>query len=154
MTTNLIAKRMQNIYKCKTDKCIKGKHIMSECETMAKIVCKASDLKCDSYKFKGQSFLSKSCSLCEHTAYENAEHVIMSCPYNTDLRTAMCNELSTMRECRDIWNVIPNTCTLKVILGGTPDNMEFSSLIPVWCTAAKWVHKMYLRTVNERSGVG
>ena len=127
---------------------------MKECETMAKIVCKASDLKCDNYNYKGTSFFAKSCILCDHAAYENAEHIIMSCPYNRDLRTAMCNELSNMDECKEIWNEIPNTSSLKVLLGGKPDNMEFACLVSAWCIAAKWVHKMYMRRVNERSGVG
>ena len=51
--------------------------LMKECETMAKLVCKASDLKCDNYEFKGASFFAKSCSLCDHAAYENAEHIKM-----------------------------------------------------------------------------
>ena len=78
----------------------------------------------------------------------------MSCPYDRDLRTAMCNELSNADECKEIGNGLPISSTLKVILGGKPDIMDFSNLVPVWCIAAKWVHKMYMRTVNERSGVG
>ena len=129
-------------------------NLMKECESMATIVCKASDLKCDNYAFKGSSYFAKSCNLCDHAAYENVEHMILSCPYNIDFRTEMFNELANTDGCKEIWNVLSNSSILKVILGGKPDNMEFPDLVPVWCIAAKWVHKMYMRTVNERAGVG
>ena len=50
--------------------------------------------------------------------------------------------------------MVPNTSTLKVLLGGKLGNMDFKSLVPVWCTAAFWVHQMNMRTVSECSGIG
>ena len=129
-------------------------NLMKECETMAKIVCNASELKCDHYKYKDGSFYNKACSRCEYAAYENAEHIIMSCPANIDFRTQMCNELSTTDGCKEIWNDLSASSALKTILGGKPDYMDFSSFVPIWCITAKWVHLMYMRTVSERSGVG
>ena len=128
--------------------------LMKECETLAKIVCNASDLKCDHYKYKGASFYSKSCSHCDQAAYENAEHMIMSCPYNRDYRDLMYEELSNNNECKELWNLLPKPSMLKVILGGKTGNSDFSIFVPIWCIVAKWVHKMYFRIVNERSGVG
>ena len=35
---------------------------------MAKVVCKASELKFDDHKFKQGTFAMKSCSMCDHAA--------------------------------------------------------------------------------------
>ena len=128
--------------------------LMKACETMAKLVCRASELKCDNYKFKGSSYYAKSCSVCNLAGYENAEHMIMSCQNNSDLRQQMCSDLLTRNDCRDIWNMVPATSVFKVLLGGREDSMDFESLVPVWCVSAYWIHRMYLRTVEERSGIG
>ena len=125
------------------------------CETMAKIVCKCSSLKSDDYRFKGMSFFLKSCTLCQHASYESAEHMIMSCPHNDEMRASLFHELSTSDVCREVWEQVPAVDTLKVILGGKPnDDFEFNDLIPIWRTAAAWIHKMYERTIKDRTGIG
>ena len=78
----------------------------------------------------------------------------MTCPNNIDLRQSMCNESLASEECKDIWDMVPNTSTLKVLLGGKFGNLDFESLIPVWCNAAFWIHRMYMRTVNKGSSIG
>ena len=110
-------------------------YMIRECETMAKLVCKCSELKSDDYRFKHASSFMKSCSLCDHAACENAEHMIMACPYNSDLRTTLFNDLATLDLCKDIWEMVPAASTLKVILGGRLYSMEFNGRCPylVYC---------------------
>ena len=121
---------------------------------MARIVCKASELKSDRYRFKHTSFHTKSCSLCEHAAYENVEHMLMSCPYNCDFRTLLSEELSTNNDSKDIWVNVPSANVMGVLLGGKPEGWDFMDLVPVWCIAAKWIHKMYEKTIKERAEIG
>ena len=59
-----------------------------ECENMAKIVCKASDLKIDDRNYKRGTFAMKSCSLCTHAAYENAEHTLYDHVMSLQYRSA------------------------------------------------------------------
>ena len=128
--------------------------LIRQCETMARIVCKASRLKCDDFKYKGTTFFEKTCPHCNLSETENAEHMIMTCPYNYDLRVQMFETLSTNAASREIWQYIPASDTLCVLLGGSATNVEFHSMVPIWCIAAEWIHQVYLRTVKDRTGVG
>ena len=121
---------------------------------MSKLVCRTSRLKSDDYRYKGSSFYSKSCSLCNLAGYENVEHMVMSCPYNQDLRTYMFNELNTSIESRLIWRHINAHETLKIILGGKKDDIDLEDMVPIWCITCVWVTRMYIRTINDRTGVG
>ena len=127
---------------------------IKNCEIMSKLVCRTSRLKSDDYRYKGSSFYSKSCSLCNLVGYENVEHMVMSCPYNQDLRTYMFNELNTSVESRLIWRQINAHETLKIILGGKKEDIDFEDMIPIWCITCVWVTRMYIRTINDRTGVG
>ena len=55
--------------------------IMQECETMAKIVCRASMLKSDRYHFKIDHAIRPYCDLCQEHAIEDAKHIVMHCPF-------------------------------------------------------------------------
>ena len=76
------------------------KYVM-QCENMAKMVCKASELKSDDRKFKQSTFAMK-CSLCNHAAYEDAKHMIMSCHGQSMLRNPMFTVLENNAECREV----------------------------------------------------
>ena len=94
-------------------------------ETMAKIVCRASALKSDDPRYRGATFLSKSCSLCELMEPETAEHMIITCPYNMDIRVHMFNDLTSDLICNNVWRDVGMADTLKVLLGGIPDGRDF-----------------------------
>ena len=96
----------------------------------------------------------KLCTLCQHAAYENAEHMIMACPHNDNLKNSLFNEMATLDSCKGIWERIPAAGVLNVILGGKPENVEFEDVVPIWYTVAVWVHKMYEQTITDRTGVG
>ena len=128
--------------------------LIRQCETLARIVCKASRLKCDDFKFKGLTFFEKTCPHCNLSETENAEHMIMTCPYNSNLRFMMFEDLSTNAASRDIWLNISASDTLSVLLGGSAPNVEFDNMMPIWCIAAEWIHQVYLRTLEDRTGVG
>ena len=58
---------------------------MGMCETIARITCRASRLKCDDYRLKGAPASQKTCEMCDHYAVENIHHIIMQCPaYNNE----------------------------------------------------------------------
>ena len=127
---------------------------IKQSETMAKIVCRASSLKSDDPRYRGATFISKTCSHCDLVEPENAEHMVLTCPYNIDIRVQMLNELSLSIECREIWQSIAIPDTLKVLFGGIPNGRDFNDMIPIWCIASKWIHIMYDRTVQNREGIG
>ena len=93
---------------------------MRECETMASLVCGASNLKCDDYRLKHRSFLSKSCTMCNLAAYEDVNHLVMSCPATSALRTNLFDEIILTDENNGIWQRIDPEKRLETLLGGNP----------------------------------
>ena len=132
--------------------CIPSK--MRQCENMAKLVCRISDLKSDDYNLRGASFLNKSCSNCDDAAYEDVGHMIMSCTNTSDLRKDMIGEIENDIECRDIWRDINASEVLSTLLGGTPRGHTFPEMFKIWCIAAFWINEMYYKTLSDRAGVG
>ena len=128
--------------------------LMRQCETLSKLVCRASDLKSDDYRYSNVSYNTKSCSLCDLAAYECVDHLIMTCPYNHEIRTDMFKELENNPDCREVWRIVTPQATLKVLLGGKCENCDFNDMIPIWCTAASWIHMMYHNTIKNRTGIG
>ena len=66
---------------------------MTSCETMVKLVCKASRLKSDCYQYHKDNLNTSYCVLCGILAIEDAEHIILHCHYMTDLRNQMFAEI-------------------------------------------------------------
>ena len=56
--------------------------LMYQCDVMVKLICRASNLKCDNYKFKNAVGM-RYCDICQSLANENAEHIILHCPFFT-----------------------------------------------------------------------
>ena len=63
------------------------------CETMSKILCGASKLKCHDQTLRRATFLSRKCTLCNEHAIEDIEHLVMNCGYHAVTRTEMFNEI-------------------------------------------------------------
>ena len=62
-------------------------YMMKQCEIIAKIVCRTSDLKSDDYNLKHSTFFfEKSGNLREWAAYEDIDHIIMSCSSTYEMR--------------------------------------------------------------------
>ena len=73
---------------------------MKDCENMVKIICKTSKLKCNDFNLK--TFAQKVCVMCDLAAYENIEHVTLSCTFFSELRRKTFEDLKK----------IPNGCPL------------------------------------------
>ena len=129
------------------------RHVM-QCENMAKIVCKASELKSDDRKYKQGTFAMKSCGLCDNAAYEDVRHMVMTCQGLDTLGTQMFNELENNAECCNIWNQIRPDQTLETLLGGNPLNMPLNMMFPIWCVSMTWVNRMYRHLLKMRAGIG
>ena len=63
--------------------------IMRECESMVRLICKTSDLRCDDPRLKNAIFSVRACSLCDNLAPEDPQHIIMQCTYLEDDRMRM-----------------------------------------------------------------
>ena len=127
--------------------------LMRECETMARLVCGASNLKSNEYRYIGKFFMEKSCDMCDLAAYENVNHLVMACPATSFLRRPMF-DLTNSDECKNLWcSIEPGIC-LEALLGGNPVMAPLHDMFPIWCKSMFWINKMYRMVMKARSGIG
>ena len=67
--------------------------LIKMCETMAKIVCHASNLKRDDYRLKGSTMSSRTHIMCDMYCIEDILHIINQCPYYEEERASMYEEI-------------------------------------------------------------
>ena len=70
--------------------------LMKQCEATAKIVCGASKLKQDDYRFKNRGGNERCCELCGSNTIEDAKHIILQCEAFADTREKMFREISLL----------------------------------------------------------
>ena len=123
------------------------------CETMARILCHSSLLKCDDIRLKNLSHVHKVCSLCDHYSVENATHFIMQCPGTQHLRNEMLTELESHH---DIHNVLRDNANdvMLICLGKCPDDNYSEVMVKLWCISGRHINIMYRYVLNQRKGIG
>ena len=123
-------------------------YIMRQCEIMVKLLCKASALKDDDPRLKRQPFGARMCIRCNLGAPEDANHVIMQCPANSDNRGFLNAEINEITPDIDPGNF------LGVVLGKFLDGWSYEQMVPIWEISARYVTTMYFDTLRARQGVG
>ena len=126
----------------------RNRSILRKCETMVRILCKATLLKDDDCRLKGQPFGSRMCIRCELGALETATHMIMQCPSNAPHRQSIHDEIRVI-----IPHIDPQEY-LNVIMGKCIDEWEYDNMVPIWEISAKYVNLMYFDTLRSRQGIG
>ena len=122
--------------------------IMKRCEIMVKLICKASALKDDDCRLKRLPLGSRMCTRCDLGAPEDAKHVIMQCPANSDNKRLMCEEIEVITPDIDPCNL------LGILLGRFIDGWSYEQMVPIWEISARYVVMMYFDTLRDRHGVG
>ena len=131
-----------------------SKEMMVSCETMSKLVCRASELKCDSYRYKNNPVNPPYCDLCENFAVENAEHILMHCPYFNEKRMSMFNEIRDLENYYQTGIIDPGESTFYTLLGKPIDGKNPEMMLFFYRIVAINAHHMYVTTVKNREGVG
>ena len=120
------------------------------CEIMAKLVCSASNLKCDDYRFKHGSANNQICDRCDLYEVENLPHVLLHCPANELEMTKLQSDLYAI--CPLLFHRDPDI--LNVILGKNVPTIDFDTMVEVWICAGKTISKIYWEVLNSRTGIG
>ena len=68
-------------------------HLIRMCETMVRVVCHTSRLKCDDFRLKGATHSQVTCERCDLYAVEDIEHILMQCPSFDRDRMRMYDQL-------------------------------------------------------------
>ena len=125
--------------------------LIRQCENMVKLICRASKLKVDDYKFKNRNVM---CTLCDNYAREDTLHIILQCHGTEQLRNDMQTEL-IRRIGRDNYGEIANRNDYHaVLMGSCPDNISEDTMMVFWTVVCIYVSRMYWYTLKNREGVG
>ena len=117
---------------------------------MAKLVCSASNLKCDDYRFKRNTAHNQVCSRCDLYEVEKMSHILLHCPANEPEMTKLQRELDVI--CPILFNTDPNI--LNILLGKNVPSIDFDTMVKVWICAGKTISRIYLEVLNCRKGIG
>ena len=129
-------------------------HMQGTCETMARSVCHASQLKDDDFRLFGSSHSERICTCCELGIIETVNHVVMQCPNTDSIRRQMFKDI------HDSDPAISNELrqrpdqTFNWLMGKQPENIETSVMVQMWVIAGTYICEMYRRRISTREGVG
>ena len=124
------------------------------CETMSKLVCRASELKSDDFNTKNQTHSVRACSLCDNFYEENVEHLILQCAFNHDIRSLMMEDVSRLCTMTGQNITEGDHNILYILLGKSINGCVWEEMVPIWITAGLAISEMYRRILLERAGVG
>ena len=122
--------------------------IMKRCETMVKLLCKASFLKDDDCRLKKKPLGSRMCTMCELGALENVEHMVMQCPANNVYRNLLYNGIN------EIAPGVEPANFLNVVMGKFIEGWDFEQMVPIWEISVVYVVNMYYDSLRARQGIG
>ena len=118
--------------------------LMSSCEVMVRILCRATQFKEDDCRYKRATLGERLCILCELAAPDNAMHMIMQCPHHAQSREVLQ---------REICEICPDFGTREVfytILGKPLENVDDYSMVQIWKIACYHTSRMYWETIRMR----
>ena len=117
---------------------------MKQCEVMVRILCHCTVLKDDDFRLKRATIWDKMCTLCDLAAIEDARHMIMQCPYHTDLRVKLQDKIS--RICPDFGT----REVFKTILGKPIEGIDAQNMCRIWKIGCEYTARMYWATLRVR----
>ena len=128
--------------------------MMMYCETMCKLICRASELKIDCHQYKNNPVNRPYCDKCDEIAIENVEHLIMHCPFQNRRRETMLREIEHLERLYETRILSPVENNLFTLLGKVPDNANPEMMFHFCRIEATNVHYMYISVTKNREGVG
>ena len=127
--------------------------MMYQCESMAKLICRASDLKCDTHKYKNESG-NVYCDLCKYFAIENVKHVIMQCPNLATIRDNMYMQIVALETLSGVQILSNVDDYYAFILVKIPATLHPEICIDLLKIIAQYVHAMYQKVLKSKEGIG
>ena len=128
--------------------------IMKCCETMVKLVCRASKLKSDNFQYKNDPTKRPYCDLCQNFALEDVEHIISHCPYFENQRNDMLNQINAVELLYGTKALLSTEDKFLIMLGKIPNGAQTEMMFDIFSIIATNVHKMYMAVIKSREGVG
>ena len=124
--------------------------LITVCETMAKLVCNASNLKSDDYRYGYEKPIPKICDLCDGYETENVSHLVLHCSFHEEIRAQMMAELNEIAP--DLFDTDPDI--LNILLGRRVESIDPDLMWASWICAGKRICEMYYNVLHSRAGIG
>ena len=128
--------------------------MMMHCETMCRLVCRASELKVDCYQYRNNPLNRPYCDNCDDLAIENVEHLIMHCQFHNERRNQMYEEIEDLERFYGARILSPVENNLYTLLGKVPLDANPEMVFHFCRIVANNVHSMYTAVTKNREGVG
>ena len=128
--------------------------MMTYCETMCKLVCRASELKVDCHQYKNNPLNRPYCDKFDDLALENVEHLLMHCHFHNERRDQMYEEIENLEIFYGTRILSPVENNLYTLLGKVPVDANPEMVFHLCRIVATNVHSMYTAVTKNREGVG
>ena len=122
------------------------------CETLVRIITHSSMLKADDVRLKSLPLSARFCAQCDHSALDDAKHLILQCPSLQEMRREMFDELNDIGDGSGRRMLEMPGDTLYLLLGRLVKGFTREQLVHFWSVTAKHVTRMYNSKVRE--GIG
>ena len=129
-------------------------NLMKDCEILARIVCHASLLRDDDFKYKNQLGTARMCNLCDNFEIEDARHFILRCPYFANQRSTMLNEIDAVIGAPRISFFDDNVDMLYRLMGRPHCNISEAQPEAILLIIVKTVASMYRENMRQKRGIG
>ena len=124
---------------------------MKDCEILSKI---ASMLRGDDFKYKNQTRTTRMCNLCDSFEIEDAQHIILVCPYFVQQRRIMLNEIDAVIDVPGPRFFDDNVDILYRLLGrphGNVNEIQSETILPI---IVRTIASMYRENMRQKKGIG
>ena len=127
---------------------------MRQREVLAKIVCKASQLKSDCYHFRRDPVRRTYCELCTEFAVEDARHIILHCPALQGIRRELFYGISLIENNNNVTILDAGYDILATLLGLRSVEIDVYVYTQLLRLVADCIYRMYNFVLGERNGIG
>ena len=124
------------------------------CESMARLVCRASRLKGDDPRNKDAGHSSSVCSRCVLGITENAMHVIMQCPAGEKVRGEMLKEIEGTSEAFRVKSNEDPGNVFHWRIGKDMEDVDEDEMDRIRIIAGYNIVRMYWGAISEKEWVG
>ena len=127
---------------------------MKDCEILSRIVCHASLLRDDDFKYKNQIGTNRMCNLCDRFEIENARHFILLCPYFAQQRNLMLLEIEAVTGTTGHNFFDDDIDMLYRILGRPNSSLNAMQSETILLIILRTIASMYRENIRQKKGVG
>ena len=128
--------------------------LQGTCETMARLVCHASRLKCDDPRLKKESFSQKICGECTLGITETVYHMVMQCPVNENNRKLMFTEIRLHDIQFDERSASAPGEAFYWLMGKHIPDIEIDNMCKIWAISGRYIANMYHFRLKQKEGIG